>query len=171
MPSPIEVIEYFLNESSNPPYSGPAYTWIDSSLNWRLYAAKCDKWSSQEHTEIWEYELSRVVAKNWSVDHKDIRKLWYAFPRFRVAVKDSPEYIQLSYYRSLKTRCLVIHGGDLKGKVSQSSIEEAYCLKSRETTYIVSDHEKCITSQKEAIRRLLRIREDWPSISNPRVLS
>jgi len=75
----------------------------------------------------------------------------YAFPRGRVT--------------KVGTKYVIYHGNDLQPwmKVTKRQIEKVFGVTGR-CRWEFDDHERCQTPDKEEMRRLLRLKEDWPSV-------
>lgn len=114
-----------------------------------------------DHSSYWRlWGVGGLVAKAWrpklrtsSQDlTEDDLELVYAFPRGRVT--------------KVGARYVVYNGNDLQPfmGITRRQIEEAFSIVGR-CRWEFDDHEQCQMPDKEEMRRLLRLNEDWPAVS------
>jgi len=128
---------------------------------WRLMACRFDEEGELGHPSFWRYwGVAALVAKEWQaklrtasprLTEDDLELLVYAFPRGRVT--------------KLGTKYVIYHGNDLQPwmKITKRQIEKTFGVTGR-CCWQFDEHEQCLTPDKEEMRRLLRLTEDWPSV-------
>lgn len=111
-----------------------------------------------DHPEFWEYHVAPIMAAKWArrrrttsdrlLQHLHLHT--YAFPRGRITI-----------YRG-KTR--VLHGSDTIApmRFDTAAIEREFNLV--QPLWEDDEHEHCHEDDKEAVRHLFGIKEDWPGI-------
>jgi hypothetical protein len=82
---------------------------------------------------------------------RELKKYPYGFPRGRVA------HVQGAYR--------VYHGSDIphSSKIKRNFIEVMFGIKGK-AKWIEDDHEHCLLADKEAVRDILAIEEDWEAV-------
>lgn len=116
---------------------------------WRLLAVYVPSASDFGHEWYWESYVAPQLGSEWRLPVRDVRSLSvcvYGFPRGRV-VRARHGYV-------------VYHGGDFEAFVSRSEIMQVFNLSSR-TGFRLDRHEQCLYLDKEAVRTILRAKEDW----------
>ncbi len=108
------------------------------------------------HPDLWTQHISRFLAIKWSeIIGSTESHIWnlisdspYAFPRGRVVKQ--------------RTRQIVFHGDDLEAfmGVSRDLIETAFGLQPK-VKWQRDDHERCQSLDKEFVRSVLKLGEDW----------
>lgn len=127
--------------------------------NWKLVAIRFDRGADTNHSEWWEASVAGTVARKWtkrlhvtpSKLEKELALLTYAFPRGRIS--------------KVGRRFLVLQSGDLTPamKISNEKIETAFGIAGR-CSWQFDEHEQCIAGDRDEIRRILRIPENWNAI-------
>jgi len=97
--------------------------------------------------EIVAPHLSRLFGKEGLLE--EIKEQIYAFPRGRLEKKGR---IYAIY-----------HGDDFQGMVARQEVERLFgvCGKS---SWKWDEHERCLYEDKEALREIFQITQDWPSV-------
>ena len=136
------------------------YYVIRCPTGWEAVFYHFDVNGDYNHYDWWEESLSAQVAAKWvkalrksaETIRQDIRLLTYAFPRGRIS--------------KVGRRFLSLHGADLTKpmNVSKKIIEDAFGLSER-VSWQIDEHEQCQSDDKEQMRRILRIPEDWNAVS------
>ena len=111
------------------------------------------------HYEWWEETVvgllaakwKKVLAKNRSTIQSELGLLTYAFPRGRIS--------------KVGRRFKILHGADLTSsmKISKKFIENAFHISGR-CSWQFDEHEQCQMEDKEEMRRLLNLEEDWSAV-------
>jgi hypothetical protein len=109
-----------------------------------------------DHSAFWENYICKFLAPFWAKFLKETAQqiaqaLYlhaYGFPRGRITIEGSKIY--------------VLHGSDLKPfhKVKREDIERAFGIYGK-ARWTDDDHEHCQDYDKQVLRELLRIKEDW----------
>jgi hypothetical protein len=109
-----------------------------------------------DHSEFWEKHICKFLAPLWAKAlNKPTQQIeqalhlhTYGFPRGRISAKDGKIY--------------VLHGSDLKPfhKVKRVDIERAFGIYSK-ARWTDDEHEHCQDYDKQMLRELLGIKEDW----------
>ena len=109
-----------------------------------------------DHSEFWGKLISQFLVPIWAKALKEPAKQiaealhlhTYGFPRGRITVKDGKIY--------------VLHGSDLKSfhEVKRKDIERAFGIYGK-ARWIDDEHEHCQDYDKQMLRELLHIKEDW----------
>jgi len=126
---------------------------------WRVVAHRFREGQDANHQQMWEEEIVPGLARAWApalrtevapLEH-DLQILAFAFPRGRI-VKGREDFA-------------VFHGNDFQSfmDIGRKEIEAAFGIKGK-CRWRLDDHERCITFEKEELRRTLHLCEDWPSI-------
>lgn len=116
---------------------------------WRLLTVYVPSASDFGHEWYWESCVAPRVGSQWQLSVYDIKRLTglvYGFPRGRV-VRLGRSYV-------------VYHGGDLEHLVTAADIVRAFRLPFQ-TVFDLDQHEVCLHADKEAVRAILHIEEDW----------
>lgn len=116
---------------------------------WRLVSVNVTSTSDFGHEWFWESCVAPQLGAEWNKPVWNVRRLRgcvYSFPRGRV-VRVGQGHV-------------VYHGGDFEFFVSRSEILRVFNLSSR-TRFRLDQHERCLNFDKEAVRAILRIKEDW----------
>ena len=115
---------------------------------WQLFAFPGD---SRDHSDVWEEKMVPRLAQEWDVREEPLQLLTYAFPRGRV-LKSMGKYV-------------IANGEDLKPSmgVDKAQIEQAFGLTGAKWEY--DDHERVSEYDKEEIRNLLGIEENWEAVA------
>ncbi|MEQ1747991.1 MAG: hypothetical protein ABL974_01105 [Prosthecobacter sp.] len=111
-----------------------------------------------DHPEFWEHHVAPLLAAKWAAARKttparleeSLRLHTYAFPRGRITI-----------YQGIAR---VLHGTDAipRMRFSRAAIESEFNLV--EPLWEDDEHEHCHEDDKEAVRRLLSIKEDWAAV-------
>lgn len=126
---------------------------------WRLVSDPFIGGRDNDHYKWWEEVVAGMVALEWAKPlgqdatalQKAIRLLTYAFPRGRVSRVDN--------------RYLVLHGGDLTAsmKISKKVIEQPFGIAGN-CSWHLDEHEHCQADDKEQMREILNITDDWDAV-------
>lgn len=127
---------------------------------WHLAPCRFDEEGEMSHSDFWRlFAVSAMVAQQWQrmlcrdLDDltEDLRLLLYAFPRGRVT--------------KVGKKFRVYHGTDLQPfmKITRKMVERSFGIAGC-CQWTFDEHERCLTEDKEALRELLGIQEDWPSV-------
>lgn len=113
---------------------------------------------SMDHPEFWEHHGVPILVAKWAAARKttparleeSLRLHTYAFPRGRITIH--------------KGQTRVLHGSDIipQMRLSRAAIESEFNLV--EPLWEDDEHEHCHEDDKEAVRRLLIIKEGWPGV-------
>jgi hypothetical protein len=112
------------------------------------------------HIPAWRSILAPEVASAWSsvlgIDAKALTQqllsLPHAFPRGRIEKVAANEFS-------------IYHGDDLAATgILPTQILQAFTLTNKQINWVVDPHEQCELSQKDAIRQILNITDDWPAV-------
>jgi hypothetical protein len=125
-----------------------------SILTWR-YVGNFE----YDHSLLWErivcphlvYFWCTTVRKHPLLLEQQLLEHAYGFPRGRVACLDGVHH--------------VYHGADLPRArgVSRRIIERTFRIRGR-IDWIEDEHERCLLADKDEVRRLLSLEEDWPAV-------
>jgi gliding motility-associated GldN-like protein len=66
--------------------------------------------------------------------------------------------------QKVKRKLKVYHGSNFEKFVSKQSILDQFEIDSNQAVWEFDDHERVLTLDKETIRKVFNIKEDWPSI-------
>jgi hypothetical protein len=148
------LIEDVVNESPLNTAGGVYYV-LRYPKGWRFEPNKNDIDPETDHRGLWE-ELSFVLASQWAPIiatprdqlYAQLLLLHQAFPRGRVVVQGLRHFVR--------------HGGNLQSwmGVSHHRVEAYYGLSAPE--WVLDSHECCPCAQKEQLRKLLNMNDDWP---------
>jgi len=128
---------------------------------WRLMAYRFDEEGEESHSSYWRHGgVAALLAKEWrpktrigahNLTEGDLELLLYAFPRGRVT--------------RVGAKYVVYHGKDIQPfmRITKQQIEKAFGI-TRRCRWTFDDHEQCQTSDKEEMRRLLGLKEDWSAV-------
>lgn len=126
--------------------------------NWKLYPLQQGAFGDSEHIEGWRRFVAPELADAWasawnlSTDQLQLLPFHLAFPRGRIKRAAIGEFT-------------VFHGDDLLPTgIAHAAIEKAFGLGSEQINWTIDPHEKCRTDHKNAVRQMLSITEDWPSV-------
>jgi len=135
------------------------YYIVREPSGWRLAAWRFAAGQDQEHQAMWETDVAPALARQWAnVIGSDARQLErglkilaFAFPRGRVS--------------KVKDQFVVYHGNDRKPfmHLSKKAVEQAFHIVGR-CRWQYDDHERCVGFEKEEIRQVLQLTEDWPAV-------
>ena len=125
---------------------------------WDIFAYRFDNFPETDHSALWTDYLAPILSRIWSkalklspqILEQELSLHTYGFPRGRVT--------------NMSGRFKVLHGGDTTALVPASRIERAFDL-SGMAKWERDGHEQCQGEDKEAIRSLLKIKENWPAVS------
>jgi hypothetical protein len=127
---------------------------------WESVALRFDQGQEVGHPEFWREQIVPRIAREWSrvlnraarALETELRMLEYGFPRGRVVRQ--------------ATRFTVFNGNDLGRfmKVTKAAIEGRFGIIGL-ARWQEDDHEHCLREDKEAVRQLLHLREDWKHAS------
>ena len=125
---------------------------------WRLAAQWGAPGKDTQHQTMWEEDLAPALADQWaSADAgtatelaNALKILVFGFPRGRVT--------------KVKDKFVVYHGNDLKPfmRISKADIDAAFGI-AGQSRWALDDHERCVQFEKEELRSLLQLTEDWPA--------
>lgn len=127
---------------------------------WELIANPYENGDGPDHSEWWETTVAGIVATKWAKRlrttpaalEQQIKLLAYAFPRGRVT--EVGEGQSMIYHgcdfrpHNHKFAFPIVHAFDVAG---------VYHWK-------IDEHEHCQQWDKDEMRRILRIREDWKAV-------
>jgi hypothetical protein len=128
---------------------------------WEVVASRHDEYPDDGHPDFWRRAaVTAMLAQRWhkALDlpsdelSEDLRKYDYGFPRGRIA-KVGKQYC-------------VYYGKDIQPymKISRKMVERLFNIEGK-ARWVFDEHEQCLKSDKEEVQRLLRIKEDWPSVA------
>ena len=126
---------------------------------WELITTRFENGEGADHSEWWETKVVGMVAEKWAarlrlgqnILEDDLKLLVYAFPRGRVS--------------RVGNRFNVLQGRDIEPSmaVTRRMIEDAFGIVGQ-CSWRFDDHEQCQECDKDTIRRILHIREDWRAV-------
>jgi hypothetical protein len=125
--------------------------------NWRLYPLQKQVFGDLTHIDAWRQFVAPEIADAWSAPlsadgaelTRQLQPCHFAFPHGRVERTSDDEFT-------------VLHADDLEVTgITRAMIERAFAL--RRTHWMVDPRETCMTDHRIAVRRILRIVEDWQS--------
>lgn len=126
---------------------------------WKIVSRSHEDGNQLAHVDVWEREIVSELAREWAKKarldaanvSRQIVNYPYAFPRGRVVKTGS--------------RFVVFHGNDLtaKMKITRLMIEKCFGIQGR-AKWQADDHERCQHDDKETVRQLLKIRDDWDAV-------
>lgn len=132
---------------------------IRHPMGWQLVYRRCSNEATIGHPGLWEHELAQLIAQQWSKPlgkrakalDSELVLLTYAFPRGRVT--------------KVGAKHVVYHGKDLQSfmGITRRQIETAFGIVGR-CRWEFDEHERCQMPDKEEMRSLLKLREDWPAV-------
>ena len=99
---------------------------------------------------VWNEYLADYIAEAWGVPVAAVKRFWRAFPRGRVEQTHPGEFT-------------IYHGNDLQPfmNVNRKRIISAFELGNQNITWCVDPNETCKSEQRDAIRQILGIAEEW----------
>lgn len=128
-------------------------------VGWKLLATRFEHGEDMNHYDWWEASVASTVAAKWAKRLRVTRKkleqelalLTYAFPRGRIS--------------KVGRRLLVLQSGDLTPamNISKEAIEAAFGIAGR-CSWQFDEHEQCIAGDRDNIRSILRIPENWNAV-------
>ncbi len=134
------------------------YYIVREPTGWRLAVQLSAPGEDHQHQAMWENDLAPALAGQWAAalrrdagELEDILKiLVFAFPRGRIT--------------KVKQAYVVYHGNDLLPSmdVSKKDIEAAFGIAGK-SHWKLDDHEQCVRFEKDELRSVLRLAEDWPA--------
>ena len=104
------------------------------------------------HNVFWEKLLAPRLARHYKLTRQAAAELAlcpYAFPRGRVT--------------KIGAELRVYHGSDWMPFITKDAIESAFNIKGK-ARWFEDEHERCITHDKDAVRKLLQIADDWKAV-------
>ena len=127
---------------------------------WQLYVYLFSPSEDIGHSEWFERTVASNVATAWAKTlgmnprriEVLIKNLCYAFPRGRVT--------------KAHNHILILHGEDLTPEMGEDlffDIERAFLIRGL-FHWTFDDHERCQQADKDAMRNILGITEDWPAV-------
>lgn len=139
------------------PSSG-AWYWLRFPEGWNPFTIRLDEVFDEEatgHYVIWQQAAS-ALAKAWALirkaDYQDLlhelADCHYGFPRGRVVIQ--PDGAANVYW------------GEEKIVSGRRAIESRFGLS--QATWHFDDHERAILPEKQQVRQLLGLTEDWPAV-------
>lgn len=146
-----ELSELPLDESLDP--SDGLFYCVRFPEGWELYSIRVDDFGEMVHPDVWEELVSPLVATKWSRVLKvsapellrEVREYCYGFPRGRV-VKNIPEGQR-------------IYSSEIPKQIPRDSIERAFGLTNPK--WMRDLHEVPLKYERDALRKLLKIKETW----------
>ena len=127
---------------------------------WKLYPLQEGVFGDYRHVEGWRRFMAPELASAWASIlganqnqlEQQLLPLHLAFPRGRIE-------------RAAAAREFTVFQADdlLPTGVSRATVEQAFGLGSERVNWTIDEHERCRTDQKNAIRQILGITEDWAS--------
>jgi hypothetical protein len=126
---------------------------------WELVFDHFSGETDRNHYDWWQEAVTGMVAARWTKAlhrsqasiKQDISLLSYAFPRGRVS--------------NAGDTFLVLHGSNLtaKMKMPKTKIESAFGIQGH-CRWLFDEHEQCQEDDKEQMRQVLGITEDWKAV-------
>jgi hypothetical protein len=126
---------------------------------WDVFAYRFDDFPEADHSVIWTGYVAPVLAARWArplrlspqVLETRLAPLVYAFPRGRVArpVIGSGRFV-------------VYYGQDLPPGITRSKVNNLFGLPVQ-VKWEPDDHEHCLTADRDAACRLLKVEAAWPA--------
>ena len=126
---------------------------------WRAHAQRFNDGRDIGHPDFWEQRLAATVAAAWhlrrhlpaAVLESRLGLCCYGFPRGRV-LKRGRQFV-------------ICHGNDLKPfmGVTRRNIERLFGIE-RIAKWEEDEHEHCQVDEKETVREVLHLVEDWPAV-------
>lgn len=126
---------------------------------WELLATRFEQGADTNHYDWWEASVAGIVAAKWAKRLRVIPKkleqelamLTYAFPRGRIS--------------KVGRHFLVLQSGDITPamSISKDAIEAAFGIAGR-CSWRFDEHELCIEADRDEMRRILRIPENWNAV-------
>jgi hypothetical protein len=126
---------------------------------WNLLVNRFEGSDGIGHPQWWEATVAALVAAKWARRLKiapetleqEILLLTYAFPRGRVT--------------KVRTTHRICYGADLDLATYNlmAAVEDAFNIKGR-LSWAFDEHEQCLMFDKEEMRRILHLREDWKAV-------
>lgn len=111
---------------------------------------------TMNHQDAWENEVIHYLGSAWEYTLNSPAKLTahllklhiYGFPRGRISLLDGKRYV-------------VLNGNNIipEMKITKSAIEKAFGL--HRPTWEFDQHEQVVADDKQAVREILKIKEDW----------
>ncbi len=136
------------------------YYVVPMSDGWHVMACRyADVEREIDHVEFWELQVSRALAGNWAI------KRAISFNRLRDYLKEHPHALPRGRVVCNNSRYVVYHGLDipLASGVKRQAIETIFGIKGK-ALWTEDDHEHCLSADKMAVREVLALEGDWPSI-------
>lgn len=135
------------------------YYIVREPTGWKLAVQLSEAGNDPQHQTMWEDETAPALASQWAatlqmsageLEHQ-LKILVFGFLRGRVT--------------KVKDKFVVYHGDDLQPfmHISKKQIEDAFGIAGK-SRWTIDDHERCIEFEKEELRSLLRLTEDWPAV-------
>ncbi len=125
--------------------------------SWEVYSVREDDFGELDHQEMWERFVSEYVIGTWkkvkkltSTQIDEIKNAPYGFPRGRVVSIKPNSYV-------------VYHGNDTDKLIPKYKIERTFSVENK-AKWEVDLHEKCTTFDKNIIKKVLGIKQDWKSV-------
>lgn len=127
---------------------------------WELLVTRFDQGvDTNNHYDWWETSVAGTVAAEWAKRlrvmpkklEQELAVLTYAFPRGRIS--------------KVGRRFLVLQSGDITPamSISKDAIEAAFGI-AGQCSWQFDEHERCIEADRDEMRRILGIREDWNAV-------
>ena len=134
------------------------YYVVREPTGWRLAVQHSETDNDPQHQAMWEEETAPELASQWATVlpmdagelEEQLKILVFAFLRGRVT--------------KLKDKFVVYHGNDLQPfmKITRAEIENAFGIAGK-CRWALDEHEQCIQFEKDELRGLLQLTEDWPA--------
>lgn len=147
--------ELALTEALRP--SEGAFYVVRYPTGWRLFGIREDDFGgSVDHSEIWDMvsaDLADKYSKKLKISAGELLNRLqnhpYGFPRGRVTIFERQQKI--------------LWGGEKQVSSVAPAIQRLFSV--RRADWETDEHEQCQKEDKDAVRRILKIRENWPAAS------
>lgn len=126
---------------------------------WELFTLRFDTGHESGHPDFWQQHVVPRLSRRWTnvLGHSvgqlelELRRYEYGFPRGRVVKQGK--------------RFLVYHGRDLEPfmKIKRTAIEALFGIVGL-ARWKEDEHERCLREDKEPIRQILQLWEDWRNV-------
>lgn len=137
------------------------YYAVRFSEGWSIFICRFDEFGGEtDHTALWEDYVCQPLALNWEQSFGDDGVLEealhlhaYGFPRGRIARVPGGSTFN------------ILHGGDLEKfmGISPETIERLFSVTGR-AHWVRDEHEQCQEDDRDAVRRILRLKENWRAV-------
>lgn len=125
---------------------------------WQLLPYRFDEFDECDHPAMWEEMVAPLLA------HKFATKSKGSIQALEKALKEYPYGLPRGRVTKEGLKCKIFHGDNHAKLVSRSLVERAFSCQGK-AVWEKDDHERAVTEEKQAVRRILRLKSDWPSVS------